>query len=84
MRESTFKRLKLVPEDYEYWPVSEGSLSSAEITKHLIEFDDRTIKEINEPTLRSILPEKGSIDNCCRKLFSDLISVLEKKLGTES
>ena len=73
VRESTLKRLNAVPEGYENWRISKNALSFAEIAKHLIESDDWTIKKINEPTIKSILPEKGSIENCSREEFSSLI-----------
>ena len=45
VRDSTLKRLKVVPEGYENWRISKNSLSFAEIAKHLIESDDWTIKK---------------------------------------
>ena len=80
VRESTLKRLRAVHEGYENWRASKNSLSFAEIAKHLIESDEWTIKKINKPTIQSILPEKGSIDNCSREEFNELISTLEESL----
>jgi len=80
VRGSTLKRLKIVPEGYEDWRISKNSLSFAEIVKHLIESDDWTIKKINEPSIKSILPEKGSVDNCSKEEFNSLILELEKSL----
>ena len=80
VRDSTFKRLNTVPEGYENWRISKNSLSFAEIAKHLIESDDWTIKKINEPAIKSILPEKGSIENCSKQQFKTLILELEKCL----
>ena len=54
VRDSTLKRLKIVPEGYENWRISKNALSFAEIAKHLIESDDWTIKKINEPAIKSI------------------------------
>jgi uncharacterized damage-inducible protein DinB len=80
VRGSTLKRLKIVPEGYEDWRISKNSLNFAEIVKHLIESDDWTIKKINEPSIKSILPEKGSMDNCSKEEFNSLILELEKSL----
>jgi uncharacterized damage-inducible protein DinB len=80
VRESTLKRLKIVPEGYQNWRISKGALTFAEIVKHLIELDDWTIHKINDPTINSILPEKGSLDNCSREHFKDLIRELDKSL----
>ena len=80
VRESTLKRLKIVPEGYQNWRISKGALSFAEIVKHLIELDDWTIHKINDPTINSILPEKRSLDNCSKEYFKDLIHELDKSL----
>ncbi len=83
VRDSTLKRLKTVPEGYENWRISKNALSFAEIAKHLIQSDDWTIKKINEPAIKSILPEKGSLENCSREEFSTLILELEECLDTK-
>ena len=80
VRNSTLKRLRVVPEGYENWRISKNALSFAEIAKHLIEIDEWTINKINDPAIESILPEEGSIENCSREKFNDLISALEDSL----
>ena len=80
VRESTLKRIKTVPEGYENWRISENALSFAEIVEHIIELDDWTINKINEPATKSILPKKGSIDNCSKEQFNSMIRELEKSL----
>jgi uncharacterized damage-inducible protein DinB len=80
VRDSTLKRLKTVPEGYENWSISKNALSFAEIAKHLIESDDWTIKKINEPAIKSILPEKGSTENYSNEKFNALILELEECL----
>jgi len=80
VRDSTLKRLKSIPEGFENWRISKNSLSFAEIAKHLIESDDWTIKKIKEPTIKSILPEEGSIENCSKEQFTALILELEECL----
>jgi len=42
--------------------------------------DDWTIHKINDPTINSILPEKGSLDNCSEQHFKELIHELDKSL----
>ena len=80
VRDSTLKRLRVVPEGYENWRISKNALSFAEIAKHLIEIDEWTINKINDPAIESILPEEGSIENCSREKFNELISALEESL----
>jgi uncharacterized damage-inducible protein DinB len=80
VRESTLKRLKVVPKGFANWSVSKNALSFAEIAKHLIELDDWTIEKINEPEIESILPEDGSLDNCSNEKFNAMILELERSL----
>ena len=80
VRDSTIKRLKVVPEGFENWSISNNALSFAEIAKHLIESDDWTIKKIKDPAIKSILAEKGSLENCSKEEFNALILKLEKCL----
>jgi len=80
VRNSTIKRLKVVPEGYENWRISKNSLSFAEIAQHLIDSDDWTINKIKNPTIKSILAEKGSIEDCSREVFYSFISALEESL----
>jgi uncharacterized damage-inducible protein DinB len=80
IRESTLKRLKIVPEGYENWRISKNALSFAEIVRHLIKSDDWTIKKIKDPTIKSILPEKGKFEDCSKEEFYSLISTLEESL----
>lgn len=80
VRESTVKRLKIVPEGYQNWRISKNALSFAEIVQHLIKSDDWTIQKIKDPTMKSILPEKGLLDDCSKEEFYLLISTLEESL----
>jgi uncharacterized damage-inducible protein DinB len=80
VRDSTLKRLKIVPEGFENWRISKNSLSLAEIAQHLLDSDDWTINKIKDPTIKSILAEKGSIEDCSRDEFNTVISALEESL----
>lgn len=80
VRESTLKRLKAVPEGYENWCISKNALSFAEIAQHLLDSDDWTINKIKDPTIKSIVAEKGSLKYCSREEFYSLISALEESL----
>ncbi len=80
VRTSTLKRLKAVPVGYENWRISKNALSLAEIAQHLIDTDDWLIKKINDPTIKSIYAEKGSIEDCSREEFYSFISALEESL----
>lgn len=81
VRESTLKRLKIVPQGFENWSISKNALSFAEIARHLIDTDEWLIKKINDPTTKSIQAEKGSIKDCSRQQFNSLILGLEERLN---
>ena len=80
VRTSTLKRLKAVPEGFENWSISKNALSFVEIANHLIDTDEWLIKKIKDPAIKSILAEKGSIENCSKEEFNALILKLEKCL----
>lgn len=84
VRESTLKRLRLVPEAYENWKVSPSALSFAEVTKHIIDLDYWLFEKIKNPELKSIETETAIIKNCDResyiKLIGELEELLEKKI----
>ena len=84
VRESTIKRLIKVPEGYKHWKICKGSLSFAEIAKHLIDLDEWTLQKIKEPTLKAIETQTAIMDSCTREKFLQLIEdlkyTLEKKL----
>jgi uncharacterized damage-inducible protein DinB len=54
VRESTLKRLRLVPEGRENWRPSTEALSFADIAHHLIECDEWLFRKLTEPNLPSI------------------------------
>lgn len=84
VRGSTIKRLELIPSGYENWKISPGSLSFAEIAKHLIDLDNWLLEKIRDPNVKSIETESAVIENCSkegyRELIVDLNKVLEKKI----
>ena len=80
VRESTIKRLMKVPEGYEHWKISDGSLSFAEITKHLIDLDEWTLRKINVPALKAIETQTAIMDICDSEKFLQLVSRLKETL----
>ncbi len=84
VRESTIKRLELVPESYENWKVSSGALSFAETAKHIIDLDYWLFEKIKNPNTKSIETETAIIKDCNRKEYKELIidlkEILEKKI----
>jgi len=84
VRGSTIKRLELVPEGYENWKISSGSLSFAEIAKHIIDLDYWLLEKIKNPDIKSIETETAVIKPRNKKEFKILINnlkeVLDKKI----
>ena len=84
VRGSTIKRLELVPEGYENWKISPGSLSFAEIAKHIIDLDYWLLEKIKNPDRKSIETETAILKPRNKKEFKTLINnlkeVLEKKI----
>jgi len=78
VRESTIKRLEIVPEGYENWKVSSGALSFAEIANHLIDCDNWLFEKIKNPNIKSIQTETSIIKYCDRDLYKKLINNLKE------
>lgn len=76
VRESTTKRLHLVPSGLENWRISKNALSFAEIAKHIQESDEWLFEKLENESLHSITPEKNSIIINDRKEFELLINEL--------
>ena len=80
VRDSTIKRLIKVPVGYEHWKLSKGSLSFAEIAKHLIDLDVWTLQKIKQPSLKAIETQTAIMDKCDKQKFLRLISRLKETL----
>ncbi len=80
VRESTIKRLIKVPEGYENWKISEGSLSFAQIAKHLIDLDYWLCEKIKNPFINSIETQNVEGLTFTREQFNKLIFKLKDSL----
>lgn len=83
VRESTLKRLNLVPEGYEDWKISHGALSFAEVAKHLIDLDKWLFDKIRNPGLKSIETETAIIEHCNRDRYKKLVNELKELRETK-
>jgi uncharacterized damage-inducible protein DinB len=83
VRNSTIKRLQLIPVGKENWRFSHGAMSSADIVYHLIETDEWLFKKIELKNLKSILGNSGTVEIKTRneylKLIEELINSGEKR-----
>ncbi|MCX6170712.1 MAG: DinB family protein [Ignavibacteriales bacterium] len=83
VRESTIKRLAIVPEGYENWKVSPGALSFSEIAKHIIDLDNWLIEKIKNPGIKSIETETAITKDCDSNGYKELINNLKEVLETK-
>jgi len=78
IRDSTIKRLKIVPTGYENWSISENAMSFADTVHHLIECDNWLFKKLKNRELKPILGQNKKQKDIDRKTFDDLILDLIK------
>jgi len=83
VRQSTIKRLELIPGGFENWTISENALTISEIAYHLVEADSWLISKLSTTSLKPFKAEKGKIQITNRdeyvQLISDLRTWLDKK-----
>ena len=83
VRQSTMKRLELIPPGFENWAISENALTVAEIANHLIEADHWLLQKFSDPSLKSFKAAKGKIHisnhDEYNKLIMELRTWLDKK-----
>ncbi|MBN2009176.1 DinB family protein [candidate division KSB1 bacterium] len=78
VRESTLKRLRLVPEGLENWRPSMNAMSFADIAHHLIECDLWLLKKV---VIKNLAPLRGQNQECIvtdRDQFNALINTLNE------
>jgi len=80
VRESTQKRLALIPEGFEEWRLAEDKMSIADIVQHLIDLDYWTIEKLREPGLKAIDGVVNSVQIKSREDFNKLVEKLNTAL----
>jgi uncharacterized damage-inducible protein DinB len=80
IRQSTIKRLELIPTGFENWAISEHAFTIAEIADHLIEADHWLISKLSDPSLKSFKGAKGKIHVASRNEYIQLIEALRNCL----
>lgn len=84
VRQSTIKRLELIPSGFENWLISENSLTISEIAHHLVEADSWLLSKLSTPSLKSFKAEKGKIEINSREEYAQLISDLRTWLDKKT
>jgi uncharacterized damage-inducible protein DinB len=80
IRQSTIKRLELIPLGYENWAVSKNALTVSEIVLHLIEADQWLIEKYSNPLLKSFKAIKDVDHTSSREEYIQLIRDLGDQL----
>jgi uncharacterized damage-inducible protein DinB len=80
VRQSTIKRLELIPTGFENWAISENALTVSEIADHLIEADHWLISKLSDSSLKSFKAAKGKIHVSDRQEYIQLIETLRNCL----
>ncbi|MFX0090824.1 MAG: hypothetical protein ACFFBD_03595, partial [Candidatus Hodarchaeota archaeon] len=73
VRESTIKRLKLVPSGFENWRITPNSMSIADLAQHIIDADNWLFKMLETKNLHPIYGQVGQVDINQRNEFLQLI-----------
>lgn len=78
VRESTLKRLRLVPPGRENWRPVDDAMSFADIAHHLIECDVWMFSKREDSSLEPIRGRAGAVTITDRKQFDALIAELDQ------
>lgn len=82
VRESSLKRLRLVPEGRENWRLSPQAMSFGDIAQHLIDADSWLFRKLVERSLEPMLGRAGLLRITARPQYLDLLGQLNT-LGLE-
>ena len=78
VRESTLKRLRLVPEGYENWRFSEETMSFADMAQHLIDADNWLFEMLRTKNLEPIVGKPRLVEVTRRDRYLGLLDELEQ------
>lgn len=83
VRESTLKRLALVPDGREDWRIAEGKMSIGDIVQHLIDCDYWMIEKIRNTGLKAIDGVVNAVQVNSRDDFNNLVDNLKIALDNK-
>jgi uncharacterized damage-inducible protein DinB len=78
VRESTLKRLRLVPEGRENWRGSSEAMSFADMAQHLIDADEWLFKKLEIKNIEPIKGQAGLIKIVNRRQYDELLEKLNQ------
>lgn len=76
VRESTLKRLRLVPEGYENWRISPETMSFADVAQHLIDADRWLFKMLELKNMKPMVGRPGLAHITSRGQYLSLLEEL--------
>jgi uncharacterized damage-inducible protein DinB len=78
VRESTMKRLRLVPEGYENWRFSAETMSFADLAQHLIDADNWLFEMLRTKNMEPIVGKPHLVEVMRRDQYLSLLDELEQ------
>jgi uncharacterized damage-inducible protein DinB len=78
VRESSLKRLRLVPEGRESWRPTPEAMSFADLAQHLIDADEWLFKKLEDRTLEPMVGRAGQAGEIGQAQYFDLLARLEE------
>lgn len=78
VRESTLKRLRLVPEGCENWRISSKAMSFADIAQHLIDADNWLFEKLRTKNLKPMVGRANLVEITGRGQYDVLLGDLEQ------
>ncbi len=78
VRESTLKRLRLVPQEYENWRISSKAMSFADTAQHLIDADNWLFEKLKIKNLKAMTGQPNLVKISGRNQYDDLLVELEQ------
>ena len=78
VRESTLKRLRLVPEGYENWRISSKVMSFADLAQHLIDADNWLFDKLRMKNIEPMVGQPNLVEITNRSQYNDFFGELEQ------
>ncbi len=78
VRESTIKRLRLVPLGLENWRITPEAMSFSDLAQHLIDADEWLFKKLETKTLEPMVGKAGFVNVTSRNQYQTLLNQLEQ------
>ena len=77
VRQSSLKRLRLVPEGMENWRITDEDMSFADLARHLVDADEWVSKKLEAGALATMVGRPGLARVASRREYERLLSELE-------